>query len=71
MKLTDQEVSDYKQFILEAEYALMKQIESSQPMGGYGEIELLMDEKENYDAFLTEMMNKRIAKLTKILKDYQ
>lgn len=65
--LTDEEKESYKSLIDEAEHALMKQISSSLPHGDYGMIELLINEKKEYDKFLTKMMNKRIARLNKLL----
>lgn len=69
MKLTEQEISDYTQFIDEAHYAIAKQVCGSQPMSNYGSVGFLVREQEEYEKFVTKLLNKRIKRLTKKLED--
>ncbi len=70
MSLSQEEIDQFQQMIHEANYAITKQIEGSCPdHGNYGVIEIYDSERDEYEKFLTDLMEKRVRELTKILED--
>ncbi len=70
MSLSQEEIDQFQQMIHEANYAITKQIEGSSPdNGNYGTIDIYDAERDEYEKFLTDLMEKRVRELTKILED--